>query len=83
MYQDSKKHHHEYMGRDIQFMIVPLSSVMTETTHHHDAWTPKKTSTVQMLMSGQSHPQLEGLQGTWPSLWQYSCLRDSYTFTKV
>lgn len=39
---------------------------MTETTHYHDAWTPKKTSTVQMLISGQFHPQLEGLQGTWP-----------------
>ncbi len=46
--------------------MVPLTSVMIETTHYYQVLTPKKRGTVQMLMSGQCHPQLEGLQGTWP-----------------
>lgn len=39
---------------------------MIETTHGPEVWPPEKRGTVQMLASGQCHPQLEGLQGTCP-----------------
>lgn len=53
--------------------MVPRMSVMLEKLHFRVLWTPKRRGTVQMLMSGHCHPQLEGPQGTWPV--KHICLR--------
>lgn len=44
--------------------LVPLTSALAETLLYYEDLTPEKRGTVQTLMSGQCHPQLEGLQGT-------------------
>lgn len=58
---------------DIPSVMVPLTSAMTETLDYYEIWTPERRGSVQMLMSGLCHPQLEGLWGTWPL--RCSCLR--------
>lgn len=46
--------------------MVPLPPGLIETSHYWEVLIPKKRGTVQMLVSAQHHPQLEGLQGTLP-----------------
>lgn len=47
-------------------VMVPLRSLVIQTTRDYVVLSLKMRCTVQLLMSGLCHPQLEGLQDTWP-----------------